>query len=87
MIAIFVCVICTSVLLSIPTFRNLAKQSKVQARIVIATGVNVGLAKWIIDGTHAFLKISTSIKDFLLMSIESQEILAKWACVEVGFCP
>ena len=33
---------------SVPTFQNIAKQS----RIVIATGGTVGLAEWIIDGTH-----------------------------------
>ena len=39
-ITMFAPVVCTSVL----TFQNLTKQNKVQARKVIATGVNVGLA-------------------------------------------
>ena len=36
----------------VPTFQNLAKQNKVQTKIVIATGGTVGLAEWIIDDTH-----------------------------------
>ena len=40
-------VVCTSV----PTFQDLTKQSKVQARIVMFTnGGSVGLAEWINDG-------------------------------------
>ena len=39
-----------SVLPSFSTFQNLAKQNKVQGRIVIATGGTVDLAEWIIDG-------------------------------------
>ena len=42
---------CLSVRTSVPIFQYLAKQNKVQASIVIATGVNVGLAEWIIDST------------------------------------
>ena len=42
---------------SVPTFQNLAKQNKVQARIVIATGGTVGLAEWIIDDTHVLFFI------------------------------
>ena len=34
---------------SVPTFQNFAKQNKVSAGIVIATGGTVGLAEWIID--------------------------------------
>ena len=37
---------------SVPTFKNLAKQNKFQVRILIAIGGTVGLADWIIDGTH-----------------------------------
>ena len=47
-ITIFARVVCPSV----PTFKNLAKQNKFQVRIVIATGETVGLASWIINGTH-----------------------------------
>ena len=35
--------------------QNLAKQTNFQVRMVIATGGTVGLAKWIIDGTHVLL--------------------------------
>ena len=37
---------------SVLTFQNLAKQNNFQARIVMATDRTVGLAEWIIDGTH-----------------------------------
>ena len=44
-ITIFRCVVCTSVR---PHF---SKARKVQVKIMIATGMDVGLAEWIIDGT------------------------------------
>ena len=34
------------------TFQNLAKQTHLRVKIVIATGGAVGLAEWIIEGTH-----------------------------------
>ena len=37
---------------AVPTFQKLAKQNNIQAGIAIATGATVGLAEWIIDGTH-----------------------------------
>ena len=40
-----------------PLFINLAKQNNFQVRIVIATGGTVGLAEWIIDGTHVLSPI------------------------------
>ena len=43
-------VISTCCLYVRPTFQNLAKQKKVQARKVIATDGAVGLAEWIIKG-------------------------------------
>ena len=43
---------CLSVDPSVPTFQNLAKQNKVQSRIVIAIGGTEGLAEWIIDDRH-----------------------------------
>ena len=49
---------------SIPiTFQNLAKQNEFQVRIVIVSGGNVGLAKWIIDDTHvlSFLQILNEV--------------------------
>ena len=36
----------------VPAFQNLSKQNNFQVRIVIASGGTVGLAEWIIDGTH-----------------------------------
>ena len=44
--------------MSIPIFQNLAKQNKIQARIVIATGGTVGVIEWIIDDTSkTFLQV------------------------------
>ena len=43
---------CRQVRTSVPTFQNIAKQNKIQAKIVIATGGNDGLAEWIIDDLH-----------------------------------
>ena len=37
--------------------KNLAKQNNFQVRIVIATGVTMGLPEWIIDGTHVWLNV------------------------------
>ena len=37
------------------TFQDLAKQNKLQARIVIATGRTAGLAEWINDSTHCIV--------------------------------
>ena len=37
---------------SVPTFQNLAKQSKFEVSIVIDTGETVGPAQGIIDDTH-----------------------------------
>ena len=37
---------------SVSTFHNIAKQNNFQVKIVIATGGTVGMAEWIIDGTH-----------------------------------
>ena len=36
---------------SVPTFQNLAKQNKIQAKTMFTTGETVGLAEWIIDNT------------------------------------
>ena len=36
---------------SVPTFQNLAKQNKFQAKTMFTTGEIVGLAEWIIDDT------------------------------------
>ena len=49
-ITIFTCGVCTSVL-RLRDSKYLAKQSKFQVRILIATGGTVGLAEWIIDYT------------------------------------
>ena len=38
-----------SVHLSVPTFQKIAKQNKVQEKIVIVTGGTKNLAEWIID--------------------------------------
>ena len=46
-ISIFACVVCPSVRTSVSTFQNLAQQNNFQARLW-----DVGLAEWIIDGTH-----------------------------------
>ena len=65
MAAIFTRVVCTSV----PTFQNLAKQNKVQARIVIATGGTVGLAEWIIDDTHVLYEHKLNIHCYLNLKL------------------
>ena len=49
-VIIFARVVCTSV----PTFHNLSKQNKFQARVVIAPGGTVGLAEWIIGDKRVF---------------------------------
>ena len=46
--------------LSVPTFQNLVKHNNYQMRIVIATGLTVGLAEWIIDGIHCSLYFTDS---------------------------
>ena len=48
--------------LSVPTFQNLTKQNNCQSRIVFATGETVGLAEWIIDGTHVLYLIAFPVK-------------------------
>ena len=55
------------------TFQNLAKQNKVRERIVIATGVNLGLAEWIIDGTRV-LVFSKYFFILLLLSTKRIEL-------------
>ena len=52
-IIIFARGVCTSVR---PHILNFANQSNFQAKIVIATGGTIGLAEWIIDGTHVLLR-------------------------------
>ena len=42
---------CPSVRPSVPTFQNLAKQNKFQAKTMFTTCETVGLAEWIIDDT------------------------------------
>ena len=49
---------CCLYVASVPTFQNLVKQKKVQARIVIANSESMGLAEWIIDDTHALFRLS-----------------------------
>ena len=39
----------------VPTFQNLAKQNKFQAKTMFTTGETVGLAEWIIDDTCLFV--------------------------------
>ena len=51
---------CLYVRPSVPTFQNLAKQNKVQAKIVISTGGTVGLAEWIISRKHFRLSLRSS---------------------------
>ena len=62
-------------------------------RIVIANGGVVGLAEWIIDGTHVLLNISDDYRDFLekdlierssLISLEDSNRLNWWA--KTGTC-
>ena len=67
----------SSVRPSVPTFQNLAKQNNLQAIIVIATGGNVGLAEWIIDGTHVLhvLLVITLQKSFF--NQPKKEVLEK----------
>ena len=36
---------------SVPTFQNLAKQSKLQVKTMFTTSETVGMAEWIIDDT------------------------------------
>ena len=47
---------CLYVCRSVPTFQNPAKQNKFHVRVVTATGGTVGLAEWIIDGTHVLFQ-------------------------------
>ena len=63
-ITIFACVVCTSVIPSVSTF-----QYEVQARIVIATGVNVGLAEWIIDSTRVLCIFAPLYENLFLIFI------------------
>ena len=74
------CVVCTSVLPSVPTFQNLAKQNKVQARIVIATGVNVGLAEWIIAGTRVLSVIFFLKQEKVLRPARTTKVPSLRAC-------
>ena len=50
-----------SVCQSVHTFQNLAKQNNFQVRV--ATGETVGLAEWIIDGTHVLLTFKFQVYD------------------------
>ena len=43
-----------SVRLSVPTFQNLAKQNKFQAKTMFTTGKIMGMAEWIIDYTSSY---------------------------------
>ena len=53
---------CLSVNPFVIFFQNLAKQNNIQVRIGIATGGTVGLAEWIIDGTHVLYFLFLSLK-------------------------
>ena len=59
----------------IPSFQNLAKQNKLQMKIVIAAGETVGLSEGIIDNTfYSFWKMRN--KDFYLLHASS--FLCQW---------
>ena len=45
-------IVCASVRLSVPTFQNIAKQNKLEVKIIIAAGVTVGLAEGITDDNY-----------------------------------
>ena len=49
--------VCLSVPKTVTTFQNLSIQNRFQMRIVIATSGTVGLAEWIIDGTHVLFNL------------------------------
>ena len=62
---------------SVPIFQNLTKQNNFQVRIVIATGWTVGLAEWIIDGTHVlFANLFASLRTACVRALK--EKIAKW---------
>ena len=63
-ITIFAHVLCPSV----PTFKNLTKQNKVQARVVITTGGTVGLTEWIIDDTYVLFSFDAFCRPTVIAS-------------------
>ena len=66
------CNICPSV----PTFQNLAKQNHFQMKVMITTGINVGLAEGIIDDTHVLFTIMFNcfINNFIYLGIDWQMV-------------
>ena len=56
---------------SVPTFQNLAKQNKFQAKTMFTTGENVGLAEWIIDDTCLVLWVFLLLRHIFILQWRS----------------